>query len=180
MTATRLEIKSFVLKGGPQSGKSTILRELERVLGDQIIVVPEVATVLLTHLWPKRELVGLKNDMWMQTLQHGIFHTQQGLERLARSRAQAGGQKLIGHDRGVFDNAGYLVIHLDTLAKLHPEQFGSETNEARYETPEEAIQVDEQIWCAYEEHPHQVRISACDDFAAKTQQVVDLVQALLV
>lgn len=204
MTATRLEIKSFVLKGGPQSGKSTILRELERVLGDQIIVVPEVATVLLTHLWPKRELVGLKNDMWMQTLQHGIFHTQQGLERLARSRAQAGGQKLIGHDRGVFDNAGYLgitgrelaamfgadfdelismydlVIHLDTLAKLHPEQFGSETNEARYETPEEAIQVDEQIWCAYEEHPHQVRISACDDFAAKTKQVVDLVQALLV
>lgn len=34
MTATRLEIKSFVLKGGPQSGKSTILRELERVFGD--------------------------------------------------------------------------------------------------------------------------------------------------
>lgn len=203
MTGTRSQVKTFVLKGGPQSGKSTILRELERVFGAQIIVVPEVATVLLTHLWPKRDLVELQNNAWMETLQHGIYHTQLGLERLARSRAEVGGQALIGHDRGVFDNAGYLgisgreladlfgadfdelmgmydlVIHLDTLAKLHPEQFGSETNEARYESPEEAITVDDQIWRAYEEHPRQVRIPACDDFAAKTQQVIDLVQALL-
>ena len=203
MQATQVRTKSFVLKGGPQSGKSTILRELERVFGEQIIVVPEVATVLLTHLWPKRDLAGLKNDTWMHTLQHGIYHTQLGLGRLAKERAEVSGCSLIGYDRGVFDNAGYLgisgrelaamfgadfdelmgmydlVIHLDTLARLHPENFGSETNEARYETPEEAIAVDEQIWRAYEEHPHHVRIVACDDFDAKTQQVVDLVRELL-
>ncbi|MCC7543573.1 ATP-binding protein [bacterium] len=203
ITQVKTKTKTFVLKGGPQSGKSTILKRIEQVYGDRIIVVPEVATVLLTHLWPKRDLVDLQTGAWMDTLQHSIFHTQQGLERLARVRAQTGGQVLIGHDRGVFDNAGYLgitgrelarmfganfdelmgmydlVIHLDTLAKLYPEQFGSETNEARYETVDEAIAVDERIWQAYAEHPHQVRIAATDDFEAKVAEVMRYIDGLL-
>jgi len=195
--------QTFVLKGGPQSGKTTIMRAIEAEFGDTIITVPETATALLTHLWPQIEREAAHHDAWVQTLQSGIFHTQLALEELAQIRGLSEGVAMIAFDRGVFDNAGYLgisgaqlaarfdrsleelmshydlVIHLDTLAVTQPESFGSASNLARYETAEEAVSVDEKIWQAYADHPNQVRVAAKADFSEKRDTVIELVRGLL-
>lgn len=194
--------RSFVLNGGPQSGKSTLFRLLEEALGRQLLYYPEVASVLLGDLWPTVNREASYHPAWVRTLQRGIFHTQRGLEELAQAVAAADNIPLIGHDRGVFDNAGYLgvtgrelakyfgesfdglmsnydlVIHLDTLATIDPGAFGNDTNATRYETPEEAVLLDERIWNAYEGHPHHVRIPATDDFSEKIATVFELITAL--
>ena len=198
-----MQPKKFVLKGGPQSGKTTLFRTIKRHFGEEVLFFPEVASVLLGDLWPKIERDADYHKIWLSTLQRGIFHSQRGLEELALSMATTKGIPLIGHDRGVFDSAGYLgvsgrelasifdesfeemmsrydlVIHLDTIATLHPKDFGNATNAARYESAEEAIAVDERIWHAYDGHPHHIRIPACEDFETKQTQVLSLITGLL-
>lgn len=194
--------RRFVLKGGPQSGKTSLFARIKQEFGDQVLFFPEVASILLAQLWPAANLDLVYHQDWRRTLQRGVFHTQRGLEEFAYAQACAESIPLIGHDRGVFDNAGYLrisgrelaeyfgedfdslmanydiVIHLDTIATLHPEQFGSDTNAARYETSEEAIALDERIWQAYIEHPKHIRIPATEDFDAKCALVMELLRSL--
>jgi predicted ATPase len=198
-----MNAKTFVLTGGPQSGKTSIMRAIREHFGDRVMIIPEVATALIRELWPAVDPTAEHHTVWVKSLQRGIFHTQLGLEEIARARTLAEQIPLIGQDRGVFDNAAYLqisadelatqfgesksqlmrsydlVIHLDTLASISPESFGSATNAARYETAEEAIAVDRRLWKAYADHPNHIRVAASDRLTDKQQHVIELVAMLL-
>ncbi len=194
--------KTFVLTGGPQSGKSTIFQLIQYLFPGAVLVYPEVATILLGHLWPTVNPTAPYHATWVKSLQRGVLNTQLGLEELAHAVANHEGQELIGYDRGVLDNAAYLgetgrsfarlmneswsdfigrydmVVHLETIARVHPEEFGSATNETRYETATQAVKLDELIWQAYDGHPNHIRIPATNDFDTKCNHVLELIAEL--
>lgn len=198
-----MKAKTFVLTGGPQSGKTSVMRALQDHFGDSLVCVPEVATPLISALWPEVRPDSPSHEVWVDTLQRGIFHTQLGLEEITQARATAEHRDLIGQDRGVFDGAAYLqidpreladrfgesysnlmsrydlVIHLETQARMSPDSFGSETNSARFETSAMAIEIDELLWLSWADHPHHVRVKASSDFVKKQSDVIDLVASLL-
>lgn len=195
--------KTFVLTGGPQSGKTSVMRALQHHFGDSLICIPEVATPLIRELWPTADPASDSHALWVDTLQRGIFHTQLGLEEIAQARAIAENRNLIGQDRGAFDSAAYLqisprelaqrfgesysnlmsrydmVIHLETQARIQPTSFGASTNTARFEHVDDAVDLDERLWQVWADHPHHVRVDATSDFTAKKSEVIRLVTNLL-
>lgn len=198
-----MQTKIFVLTGGPQSGKTSAMRALQTHFGTKLLCLPEVATPLIRELWPEAQPNSANHDVWVKSLQRGIFHTQLGLEEIARARAASENYQLIGQDRGVFDNAAYLritgreladqfgesyshlmsqyhlVIHLETQARSAPASFGSATNSARFETAEAALELDDRLWEAWCDHPHHVHVPAGEDMATKIESVLNLVEQLL-
>lgn len=198
-----MKIKTFVLTGGPQSGKTSVMRALDDHFGDSLVCIPEVATPLIRELWPEIQPAAPSHELWVDTLQRGIFHTQLGLEEIAQACANSENRALIGQDRGAFDGAAYLrisprelaerfgesysslmgrydlVIHLETQARIQPTSFGANTNTARFEHVNDAIGLDERLWQAWADHPHHVRVGATSDFAAKQSEVIGHVTSLL-
>ena len=45
----------LVLTGGPSGGKTTLAQALMREMADQLIVVPEAASILYGGGWPRRK-----------------------------------------------------------------------------------------------------------------------------
>jgi predicted ATPase len=88
------EIKKVVITGGPVAGKSTAVEHLKGALSGSIVVVPEVATALLSggYPMPGRDLEWTQE--WQEGFQDAVFHVQNSAEQAsmiaARQREEAG------------------------------------------------------------------------------------------
>lgn len=97
-------VPMFVLTGGPGSGKSTYMLELQDSYPD-LAFVPEVATIVIAHVGlkpPKNDAVG------MIKFQRLIYAVQRAFEHAAQDQAIRDGKKAIVLDRGTMDNAAYI------------------------------------------------------------------------
>ena len=47
-----MAIRRIAVTGGPGAGKTTLWRTIIAAHGDRIVAVPEVATLMLTHVFP--------------------------------------------------------------------------------------------------------------------------------
>ena len=88
-----------VLTGGPGGGKTTAADLYRREIGDQVVVVPEAATLLYTGGFPRTGKKGVR-----RATQRAIYHVQKNLEE---AHAEAYRSRVLLCDRGTVDGAAY-------------------------------------------------------------------------
>lgn len=104
---TPRHVPTIAVVGGPESGKSSVLRHLAQHL--TVHTVPEVASCLLPHLPPCAPTF----DTWIAPFQHAVLGVQLPLELIAHAHAEQDlGLRAVVTDRGAPDLRAYLPAHL--------------------------------------------------------------------
>ncbi len=182
MTTPKNPVPMLVITGGPCAGKSTLLVALEALYGDMLELVPEAATILRKEGYPDPPEDPAARTAWFEDFQQIVAAKILDLEAGALVRALDLGKLLLICDRGLADgfayhpggpefvtaspvftnnnmhhpkqvlNRYYGVIHMESLAVHHPDQYQTQNNKARYETVEQAVAIDQAI--AYAWHSH--------------------------
>lgn len=198
------EIKKIVLTGGPCSGKSTAMKRIKEEfskLGYYVLVVPETATELILggiapwtlgsyekfqYLIMKLQLE--KEDIFFQGAKDVLNHDK----------------ILIVCDRGIMDCQAYMskiefdncvrklntsevrlrdnydaIFHLVTAAIGAEKYYGFSNNEARYESIEEAREIDKKVLSSWTGHPHLRVIDNSTDFNRKIDRLIEEISFFL-
>lgn len=95
-----MAIRRIAVTGGPGAGKTTLWRELSTLYADQVVAVPEVATLMFQHVFPAVQSEGER-----RAVQSAIFHVQRALEGVHEARARP--DQILLCDRGTVDGGGY-------------------------------------------------------------------------
>ena len=193
------------LTGGPCGGKTTCQGKAEKEFGSQILSAPEVASVLLTNLFPSPGKDPAAQERWAHSFQESVLPTQLAMEDQFIEMAQRSASRLLLTDRGALDGAAYLgkgldyflnrfgldlttvhdrydmVVHFETVAKSNPELYMKlkATNLARYENAEEAVQIDQALQEVWESHPNWVLIPSKLSVEEKTHKLLSLLNKYL-
>ena len=190
------EISKIVITGGPCGGKTTALSRIQTDLshlGYKVLVVPETATALISGgvaPWT----CGSNEDyqkcqMMLQLQKERIF--EQAASTMSAEKV------LIVCDRGELDNRAYMtdeefarvldylgmseaelrdgydaIFHLVTAAKGAEEFYTLENNEARYETVEQARELDDRFIEAWTGHPYLRVVDNRTDFEGKLKHLI--------
>jgi predicted ATPase len=197
------EIKIIVLTGGPCSGKSTVLRALQEEFGDQLVIVPEVATVLLAGGFPVPGKDLEWSASWQEAFQGAVLPMQVSFEKGCALVATQRKVKLLVCDRGMLDGAAYTpggveefcsrygldevetnrryktIIHLESLATCEPERYGKTGNDARFEPLERAQELEMATRAAWQGHKHRVVIEGRRGIEGKISEAIGIVRYLL-
>ncbi len=192
-----MQITKIVITGGPCGGKSTAMRWISHVFtkaGYKVLFVPETATELITGgvaPWTcGTNAEYQKCQMKLQMEKENLFE-QAG-------RTMKTDKLLIVCDRGELDNKAYMneeefaevlgflgateeellarydaVFHLVTAAKDTVRFYTFENNQARYETAEEAVTLDQRLMDCWSGHPYLKVIPGQDDFAMKMRHLMN-------
>lgn len=199
------QITRIVLTGGPAAGKTTlisrILKEFKQEDGWRVITIPETATELISGF-------GIKpfgNCVTMEQFQYYVIADQLHKEQLALKGAREVPEEriLIIYDRAVLDDKAYIsdeqfektlahfgkteqellsgydaVLHLVSCAKgaEYAYNFG---NAARYESIEEAREMDDRTLRAWSAHPNLHIIDNSCDFEEKINRGISAIYALV-
>ena len=196
------KIYRIIFTGGPCSGKTTFMSRAEEIFGERgyrVIVDHESATDLISG--------GISPaTLGMYQFQKYCIDLQLKKEELCIAAANEieGDKVMILMDRGILDDKGYvspeefrtilkdfnikeeelndrydLVVHLVTSAKGAVEAYTLSNNEARYESVEDAIKVDDTILESWKDHPHRVIIDNTTDFEVKMRRAIQEVFTFL-
>ena len=158
----------IVLTGGPGGGKTTAADLYRREIGEQVIVVPESATVLFSGGLPR-----VDEPHALCAAQNAIFHLQRSLEIIQSSLYP---ERILLCDRGTIDGAAYWpqqegdffekmgTSFEDELARYDGVIFfesaavgdmSIETgNPTRIETNQEAVALDQHLHSLWSAHPN--------------------------
>ena len=193
------KIVRIVLTGGPAAGKTTlisrILKEFKQDDGWKVITIPETATELISGF-------GIKpfgNCLSMLEFQDYVIADQLHKEKLALQAAQAVPEPnvLIIYDRALLDDKAYItdeefeqviakfdglsteavlakydaVIHLVTCAKGAEFAYNLGNN-ARTETLDHAVELDDKTLRAWSAHPNLKIVDNAVDFEQKIQRAM--------
>lgn len=194
-------IKRIVLTGGPCAGKSTALSKIESYLlekGYAVLIVAESATELIQggiRPFGEQALYGI--DFQGIILDYQL-NKEKSYEQAASLLEATGRNVVILYDRGVLDNKAYLeenewqkllatrnlkekdlrnhydtVIHMVTAANGKQEAYTLANNQARTETIEEAILLDNKTLKAWEGHPNLKVVDNSCSFSEKIGRVIE-------
>lgn len=198
-----MKISKVVITGGPSGGKTTAMSWIQNAfskLGYTVLFVPETATEFITGgvaPWTcGTNLEYQKVQMRLQLEKERLF------EQAART--MKADKLLIVCDRGAIDNKVYMteaefqavladigateqelllrydaVFHLVTAAKGLAQFYTTENNKARYESAEQAADVDDRLIAAWSGHPSLHIIDNATDFNAKLRRLIAEMRAFL-
>lgn len=197
------KITKIVITGGPCAGKTTALERIREVftpLGYTVVFIPETATELI--------LGGIApwTCDTNQNFQHCLLKLQIEKEKIFYEGARLlkeGEKILIVCDRGTMDNKAYTtkeefsnilslmetreenllmeydaVFHLVTAAKGE-EGYTLENNNARYESSEQAVALDDRLISAWQNHKHHVIIENSSSFEEKIDTLIAEISSFL-
>lgn len=178
LTEKRCQI---ALTGGPGGGKTTAVDLYRREIGDQVVVVPEAATLLYSGGFPR-----LGEKAVRQATQKAIYHVQKNLED-AQSAHYPG--RILLCDRGTVDGAVYwpkdplgFFEHLGTSLKAELARYDAviffETaavggnsieggNPIRIETLKEALVLDTKLKNLWSQHQNFIFVPHNKSFIKK-------------
>lgn len=208
MTSTRGPVE-IVLTGGPCAGKTTALRYLVEHLsgrGWRALVVPEAATLMITGGLHDVGALAANDRARYLAVQEHLLSLQHDLRRRFHALAAAldAEKTVILYDRAELDNRAYMepaefdttlrsavnmvagavaaqydaVIHLVTAADgLH--SYTTANNEARFETPQQAVELDRAVQAAWLGHPHYVVVGNDRSFDQKLTRTLAAVLNVL-
>ncbi len=171
----------IVLTGGPGGGKTTAADLFRRELGDRVILVPEVATMLFSGGFPR-----VHEPEAVHAAQRAIFHVQQNLEAVQSAQYP---DRLLLCDRGTVDGAAYwpgdpqgffsemkttLVTELkryDAVIFFESAAVGGMGieggNPVRNETLAEAVELDRKMRALWSQHPRFILVPHHQSFFKK-------------
>lgn len=198
-----MEISKIVITGGPCAGKTTAMSWIQHHfarMGYTVLFVPETATELITGgvaPWTcGSNLEYQKCQVRLQLVKEEIF------EQAART--MNADKVLIVCDRGFMDNKAYMndeefaqavasvsgnvvdlrdsydaVFHLVTAAKGAEEFYTFDNNAARYESVEQACDLDDRLIAAWTGHPHLRVIDNSTSFDEKLKRLMNEIISFL-
>ena len=198
-----MNIHKIVITGGPCAGKTTALSWIQNAFskrGYRVLFISETATELISGgvaPWTCGTNVDYqKGQVRLQLEKEGVF------ERAARTMADD--KILIICDRGALDNKAYMtqeewqevldslgtneidlrdtydaVFHLTTAAKGAAQAYTLANNAARYETLQEACELDDRLIASWTGHPHLRIIDNSTDFQAKLERLINAMTSFL-
>jgi len=196
-------VRKIVLTGGPSSGKTTILKVIQEEFCGRVVIVPEIATMLLSGGFPIPGKDLDWSEEWQACLQSAILPLQASMEDAYVLLAKAKGVKVIICDRGSLDGAAYTpggvkkfctknnldvelelsrysaVIHLESLAVIAPDKYGTANNEARFESLERAQELERATQMVWKSHHHRTIIDGKRGIDGKIAQVIGIVKFVL-
>ncbi len=191
------QITKIVITGGPCAGKTTALERIRTHFtekGYSVVFIPETATELI--------LGGIApwTTYTNQDFQHCLLMLQCEKEKYftwGAEHLKGSDKMLLVCDRGAMDNKAYTygeefsniltlvnttedallsrydaVFHLVTAAKGAEEFYTFSNNAARYETVDEARNLDDRLINAWANHPHHVIIDNSTDFEGKIDNLI--------
>lgn len=170
-----------VLTGGPGGGKTTAADLYRREIGDEVVIVPEAATLLYSGGFPRAGTNGVR-----RATQRAIYHVQMNLEDAQAAHYQS---RVLLCDRGTVDGAVYwpgepeeFFKHLNTSLEKELARYDAvlffETaavggiaieggNPTRVESIEEALQLDKRLRALWSKHPQFVFVPHEKSFVKK-------------
>lgn len=191
------QIIKIVVTGGPCAGKTTGMHRIRETFTQQgygVILVGETATELISGgvaPWT------LESCYDYQLCQMQLQIEKEKVILQAAEKLLHFDKVLIVFDRGLLDNKAYMpeeefqtalsalrlcadtvttgydaVFHLVTAGNGAEESYTLCNNQARTETVEEAIALDEKLMAAWEKHPYLRVIGAQQCFEEKMQQLL--------
>ncbi len=159
-------VPRIALTGGPGGGKTTAADLFRRELGDQVVIVPEAATILYRGGFPR-----LAREDVRKTTQKAIFQMQTNLEDVYCDHYQS---RVLLCDRGTVDGAAYwpgseqeffsaMSTTLETELERYDAVLFFETaavggiaieggNAVRIESLEEAVRLDQKLRRLWSKH----------------------------
>lgn len=170
-----------VLTGGPGGGKTTAADLYRREIGEEVVVVPEAATLLYMGGFPRLGDVGVR-----KATQRAIYHVQKNLEDAQAAHYRS---RVLLCDRGTLDGAVYwpgetqgffqamntsleeefarydAVIFFETAAVGGISIEGG--NPMRTESLQEALVLDQKLKALWSQHPHFVFVPHESSFVKK-------------
>jgi len=184
--------KTVVLTGGPCAGKTTLTEVLSKVFQNEVVVIPEAASMLFRAGFPRWE-----ESECQKATQRAIYHVQIELEHSYRARYP---DRTLILDRGTIDGAAYwptgskdyfknvgttlqkllkrydAVIYLESAPKS-AYLANMASNVFRKETWEEAKLLDDQTLQLWKKHPKLFWIANRRSFHDKISEVVGILRA---
>lgn len=170
-----------VLTGGPGGGKTTAADLFRREIGEQVVVVPEAATILYMGGFPR----GGNGDTRKAT-QRAIYNVQLNLEDAQSAHYKS---RILLCDRATVDGAAYwptttdeFFTHMNTTIEKEFSRYDAvlffETaavggisieggNPARVENLEQALELDSKLKKLWSQHPNFVFIPHDKSFIGK-------------
>ncbi len=170
-----------VVTGGPGGGKTTALDLFRRELCQQIVVVPEAATLLFSGGVTRSD-----NEQCVKMVQKTIFQLQKNLEDIHKVQYP---DRLLVCDRGSLDGLAYwpgsesdffkqvsstfeeelerydAVIFFESAATSGQEI--SSNNPARSESLQQAAKLDKKLQRIWSKHPHFYFVGSSESFVRK-------------
>ncbi len=170
-----------VLTGGPGGGKTTAADLFRREIGENVVIVPEAATILFQGGFPRS-----REPKALRYAQTAIFHVQRRLEDVQASLYP--GRTLLC-DRGTIDGAAYwpgdehdyfaaVGSSLETELKRYDAVIFFESaavggasieggNPVRNETLDEAVRLDARLRALWSRHPRFILVPHNPSFFKK-------------
>ena len=170
-----------VLTGGPGGGKTTAADLYRREIGDEVVIVPEAATILYLGGFPRAGENGVR-----RATQRAIYNVQLNLEDAQSAHYRS---RVLLCDRGTVDGAVYwpgeptaFFEHMGTTLEKELSRYDAviffETaavggisieggNPARIESTEEALQLDLKLKKLWSRHPNFVFVPHDKSFIKK-------------
>ena len=189
-----MAIRRIAVTGGPGAGKTTLWRTVAARYQPRIVAVPEVATLMLSHVFPQP-----RNETERHALQRSIFAVQRDLETLHESRLRP--DQVLLCDRGTPDGAGYWpagpdaffaamdaqweaeLARYDAVIFLETAAAGglsiAEGNATRLEDHPAAVAIDRNIHAVWSRHPRFHHVAHELDFTIKIARALSALDALL-
>ncbi|MGM9629706.1 AAA family ATPase [Butyricicoccus sp.] len=196
-------ITKIVITGGPCGGKSTAMTWIESNLskrGYKVVFIPETASELI--LGGVAPWTVSSNYEFQKALVSLQIQKERVFEMAARNMADE--KILIVADRGILDNKAYMtdeefqslcrelggsevsfrdnydaVFHLVTAAQGATKFYTLANNQARTETPEQAIEMDQKLISCWTGHPYLRVIDNSTDFNTKMKRLVNEITQFL-
>jgi len=169
------------LTGGPGGGKTTAADLYRREIGEDVVIVPEAATLLYTGGFPRIGENGVR-----KATQRAIYHVQKNLEEAQAAHYQS---RVLLCDRGTVDGAAYwpteaesFFEHVGTTLEEELARYDAviffETaavggisieggNPSRIETLNAALEIDRRLRQLWSQHRHFVFVPHNRSFITK-------------
>lgn len=171
----------IVLTGGPGGGKTTAADLFRREIGDDVVIVPEAATLLFSGGFPR-----VNEPLARRAAQSAIYHVQRNLEDVQWARFP---DRILLCDRGTIDSAAYWpedpgeffrtvgttheaeIARYDAVLFFESAAVGGESieggNPVRIESNEEAVALDRRLHALWSKHPRFVVVPHQTSFFKK-------------
>lgn len=160
--------RRIVVTGGPGGGKTTAVDFFRREIGEQIVVVPEAATMIFSGGFPREP-----EEHARMAAQRAVYHVQRNLEDV---QAALYPERVLLCDRGTVDGAVYwpgepdgFFEELKTSLEAELERYDAVIffesaavggmgieggNPIRSETMDEAVDLNSRLRAIWAQHPH--------------------------